>query len=109
MSLGERHNRDRILADDKVLYKGHPIAAVAATSPHAAEEALSLIEVAYDVLPAVMDVEAAMKPGAPQLHNGYEGNVAEHTQLSLGDVAIIERRPRDDQPTLTYQGNPFGI
>ena len=52
-----------ILARDKVLYDGHAIAAVAATSSHIAEEALRLIDVDYEVLPPVMTVEAAMKPG----------------------------------------------
>ena len=58
------------LAIDKVLYKGHAVAAVAASSPHVAEEALSLIEVDYEVLPPVLDVRDAMKEGAPILHDG---------------------------------------
>ena len=59
---------ENLLAKGKVLYKGHPIAAVAASNPHVAEEALSLIEVEYEVLPAVTNVEDAMKPDAPILH-----------------------------------------
>ncbi|MGH8011763.1 MAG: xanthine dehydrogenase family protein molybdopterin-binding subunit, partial [Candidatus Binataceae bacterium] len=43
-----------VMANDKVLYDGHAVAAVAATSPHIAEEALRLIEVDYEVLPPVM-------------------------------------------------------
>jgi xanthine dehydrogenase molybdenum-binding subunit len=54
-----------ILARDKVMYNGHAIAAVAATSPHIAEEALGLIEVEYELLPAVMTVKEAMSPTAP--------------------------------------------
>ncbi len=80
------HLSSNILARDKVLYKGHAIAAVAAASPHVAEEALALIDVKYEVLPAVTNVEDAMKPGAPQLHEKYKGNIASHTQLKLGDV-----------------------
>ena len=57
------------LAEDKALYKGHAVAAVAATSPHIAEEALALIDVDYEVLPAVMDVLDAMKEDAPVLHD----------------------------------------
>ena len=45
---------NNVLAADKVLYKGHAVAAVAATSPHIAEEALALINVEYEVLPAVI-------------------------------------------------------
>ena len=54
-----------ILARDKVMYNGHAIAAVAATSPHIAEEALALIEVEYELLPFVLNVKDAMAPGAP--------------------------------------------
>ena len=56
------------LASDKALYKGHAVAAVAATNPHIAEEALSLIDVEYEVLPSVMSVLDAMKEDAPVLH-----------------------------------------
>ena len=89
--------RDKILASDKVLFKGHPVAAVAAGSPHDAEEALSLIEVEYEVLPSVTNVEDAMKPDAPVLHDHFmtdglggetprKTNVADHSQYKLGDV-----------------------
>src|SRR6266487_3490192 len=57
------------MARGKVLYAGHAVAAVAATSPAIAEEALDLIEIDYEVLPHVIDVEDAMKPGAPVLHD----------------------------------------
>ena len=60
------------LADDKVLYKGHAVAAVAATSPHIAEEALSLIDVEYEVLPWVINALEAMKDDAPILHDSLE-------------------------------------
>ena len=93
-----RYMRDNILAADKALYAGHPVAAVAADSPHQAEEALALIEVEYEVLPPVVDVEAAMATEAPILHErlataGLEGedykadtNIASHEQYILGDV-----------------------
>src|SRR4030095_15455617 len=51
----------------KVLYNGHAVAAVAATSPHLAEEALALIKVEYEVLPHVLDVRKAMAEDAPIL------------------------------------------
>ena len=96
MSL--RYLSTAVLADDKALHKGHPVAAVAASNPHAAEEALDLIEVEYEVLPAVTNVEDAMRPGAPVLHGnitapeglGFEAesgsNVAGHSQQVLGDA-----------------------
>ena len=94
---GTRFASDNILASDKVLYKGHAVAAVAATSPHVAEEAVSLIRVDYDVLPPVLKVREAMKEDAPLLHEGVtttelgepsdkHSNVATHFRYELGDV-----------------------
>jgi xanthine dehydrogenase molybdenum-binding subunit len=88
------HVSSNVLARGKVLYDGHAIAAVAATSGHIADEALRLIEVDYEILPPVMKVEDAMKPGAaillPNLRNAETGdrqtNVAMHMQLPRGDV-----------------------
>lgn len=72
LAEGVLHNMrflsNNIMAADKVLYKGHAVAAVAATSPHIAEEALALIQVEYEVLPPVLNAADAMKPGAPLLH-----------------------------------------
>ncbi|MBT7369680.1 MAG: xanthine dehydrogenase family protein molybdopterin-binding subunit, partial [Gammaproteobacteria bacterium] len=86
-----------ILADDKVLYHGHAVAAVAARSERIAEEALALIDVKYELLPHVLDVEEAMKADAPLLHadlftDGYEekpdqpSNIAKRMEMKLGDV-----------------------
>ena len=103
MELGEdetklRDLRGNILAKDKVLYVGHAIAGVAASNPHVAEEALSLIEIKYEVLPSVMTTDEAMADGAPILHedqtteelgndSGVVSNVAKHFQHIKGDVA----------------------
>ena len=99
------------MARGKVLYDGHAVAAVAATSPSIAEEACELIEVAYHVLPHVIDVEAAMRPDAPLLHDDlftqgvdpkpdHPSNIAKVVAFNKGDVdagfrdadVIIERR-----------------
>ena len=56
-----------VMAREKVLYDGHAVAAVAATSESVARAALELIEVDYEVLPHVIDVQEAMKPDAPLL------------------------------------------
>ncbi len=91
------HLRSNILAGDKVLYQGHSVAAVAATSLHIAEEALRLIEVDYEILPDVVDVVAAMQEDAPLLHDdlttqefgedsGKKSNIASHIQFKLGDL-----------------------
>ena len=66
------HLRGNMLASGKVLYKGHGIAAVAAVSPHVAEEAAGLIEVDYEVLPCVLTVEDAMLDDAPILHEDLQ-------------------------------------
>ena len=59
---------DNVMARGKVLYEGHALAAVAATTAEIGEQALALIDVKYEVLPHVIDVEAAMAEGAPVLH-----------------------------------------
>ncbi|MGQ0637487.1 MAG: xanthine dehydrogenase family protein molybdopterin-binding subunit [Planctomycetaceae bacterium] len=102
VDLGEgavnlRHLSNNILAADRVLYRGHAVAAVAADSVHIAEEAASLISVDYEVLPAVLDVEAAMKPDAVLLHYDLytnelgqkaskPSNIAEHFRFEKGNV-----------------------
>ena len=89
--------RDEVMAKAKVVYKGHPIAGVAATSVHVAEQAVALIEVDYEVLPSVMTAPEAMKDDAPVLHEDLMtqelgaktdrvSNVAEHFQHTLGDI-----------------------
>src|SRR3989442_1003592 len=98
---------NNIMAADKVLYKGHDIAAVAATSPHIAEEALKLIQVEYEVLSPVRNAEEAMRKGAPLLHERLApltnprvrpggflndddptpgSNLANHFEFRLGDI-----------------------
>ncbi|MDG2303116.1 MAG: xanthine dehydrogenase family protein molybdopterin-binding subunit [Candidatus Binatia bacterium] len=93
-----RHLSENILAHDKVLYHGHAIAAVAATSAHIAEEAAALIDVKYEVLPPVLDVRKAMQDDAPILHPDLrthggdperadrETNVAAVTHFERGDI-----------------------
>src|SRR6204780_1920909 len=58
-----------IMARDKVLYEGHAVAAVAAMTQEIASQALDLIDIKYEALPFVIDVEAAMAPDAPILHD----------------------------------------
>ncbi len=73
------------LAKDKVRYMGEPVAGVAAIDEYVAAEALDLIKVEYEELPAVFDMEEAMKPGAPQIHD-VEHNTAVHFDIARGDV-----------------------
>ena len=80
----------------KVLYEGQAVAAVAATSNAIAEEACRLIEIRYEVLPHVIEVEDAMRPDAPVLHpamrtGGLEApgteptNIAKRNRIGRGD------------------------
>ncbi|MSQ22921.1 MAG: xanthine dehydrogenase family protein molybdopterin-binding subunit [Dehalococcoidia bacterium] len=95
-----------VMAREKALYRGHAVAAVAATTHDIAEQALGLIEVEYEVLPTVLDARDAMKEGAPILHErlvqmstsqlrggGYgtsdkKTNISNHFEFRLGDVEV---------------------
>jgi xanthine dehydrogenase molybdenum-binding subunit len=79
----------RIL-DKKVRYVGDAVALVAATSEAIAMEALELIEVEYEPLPAVFDPEEALKPGAPQLYEEFPGNVVTPGMPFFGPKSLKE-------------------
>ena len=113
MQVNLRDVTRNVMAREKALYHGHAVAAVAATSDAIARDALKLIDVRYRVLPHVIDVDDAMKPDAPILHDhirteGVEprptvaSNVAKRIDFAKGDVGkgfaaaevTIERRFR---------------
>jgi CO/xanthine dehydrogenase Mo-binding subunit len=80
-----------VLAKEKALFHGHPVAAVAAINEEVAAAACALIEVDYEVLPHVIEIEDAIKPDAPILHewNQFEGkpsNIAGTMVLKAGDI-----------------------
>jgi CO/xanthine dehydrogenase Mo-binding subunit len=94
-----------VMAREKALYRGHAVAAIAADSPHLAEEAMALIEVDWEALPAVLTAREAMAEGAPAVHErlmtlsnpaqrsggwAEEGaggsNVSNHFQFTSGDL-----------------------
>lgn len=77
---------EEILAREKVRYIGEPVAAVAAVDEDTAEEALDLIEVEYEPLPAVFEPLDAIKKGAPQLHEHAERNINVTRHIEWGDV-----------------------
>lgn len=88
------------LEAEKVRFVGDEVAAVAAVDEDAALEALDLIEVDYEELPAVFDVDAALAPDAPLVHDGVPGNVPAIVRRGAGDLEaawraaelVIERR-----------------
>jgi len=73
------------IATDRVRYMGEPVAIVVARDRYIAEDALDLIEVRYDVLPAIIDPLAALAPNAPALHPGLAGNLASDRSFRYGD------------------------
>ena len=89
---------ENVLALNKVYYKGHALVAIAATSPHAAEEALSLIEVEYEPLPWVSNVDDAINTDEAFLHEHWDStgvapdtnpkgtNIADHVPYKYGDL-----------------------
>jgi CO/xanthine dehydrogenase Mo-binding subunit len=77
-----------ILADTKVRYEGDEVAAVAATSVEAAEEATKLIEVEYNILPAVFEPEEALRTGDLLIHEDKPGNIAKSYKIERGDVDV---------------------
>lgn len=82
--FGFSHQDQPLLVDEKVRHYGDAVAAVAAETWEAAEEALRLIKVDYQPLPAVFDPLEAMKPEAPKIHG--ESNQASHVKIRTGDV-----------------------
>ena len=102
------------IATDRVRYVGEPVAVVVATSRYIAEDALDLIEVDYDPLPAIVDPVAALDPTQPVLHDGLKSNLASERTFRYGEpeqafteathrIAVTIRYPRNScTPMETY-------
>jgi aerobic carbon-monoxide dehydrogenase large subunit len=76
----------RVLATDHVVFVGQPIAAIVATDRYAAQDAIDLIMVDYEELPAVVDVEEAAKDGGPLVYEDYGDNIAYKLTAGEGDI-----------------------
>ena len=120
---GDRGTMDILencMARGRALYDGHAVAAVAAIDERTARKALKLIKVSYQVLPHVTDVDEAMKPDAPVIHDWVftrgmnpkptePSNVSARTEMGHGDVdvgfaaadVIVEKSFKTEQ---THQG-----
>ena len=111
---------ENCMARGRALYDGHAVAAVAAVDEQTARKALKLIKVTYRALPHVTDVDEAMKPGAPVIHDwvftrGMDpkpekpSNVSDRTEMGHGDVeagfaaadVVVEKSFKTEQ---THQG-----
>ncbi len=95
------------LAKDKVRHGGEPVAVVVAESRYLAEDAAERVIVDYEALPAVVDLEAALAPGATLVHDDLTSNLAAHVPQRKGDYAaakaqadlVISRRFHYDRGT----------
>ena len=87
--------QENTIAGDRVLYDGHAVAAIAATSALVAKDAIKLIEVEYEILPHVTDVDEAMRPDAPVIREGAQdhtvpegspSNIVSYMDFGHGDL-----------------------
>ncbi len=90
---GHQDVADRLLLTKHIRFYGDDIAAVVAEDEVAAQQALRAIKVEYETFPFVLDVQEAMKPEAPQLHEEYPGNILNHTSIRLGNYAEAIKEP----------------
>ncbi len=112
-----RYTQDqRFLPVDKVRYIGEEVAAVAAVDEDTASEALSLIRVEYEELPAIFSVDDALRPDAPIIHENYQGNINIHVKIDVGDVgkgfkeSYLVREDTFDAPEESYfQAEPYAV
>ena len=82
-TFGLEYSDQHVLASDVVRYEGEPVAIVAAETLEQARRAAELVEVEYEPLPVVADMEGALRPDAPQVHEF--GNTLRHVHISSGD------------------------
>ena len=94
-STDPRHQdvADRLLMNRHVRYYGDEVAAVVAENEVAAAQAARLVKVSYEEYPFVLDVQKAMEPGAPQLHEEYPNNILAHTQIRNGNYEEAIKEP----------------
>ncbi len=78
-----------ILARDRANFVGQPVAAIVASDPYEAEDMAEQIYIEYEPLDSVSDPEEAVKPGAPQIHEGVERNICLEKRFVGGDLSIF--------------------
>ncbi|MCI9165976.1 MAG: xanthine dehydrogenase molybdenum-binding subunit XdhA [Oscillospiraceae bacterium] len=94
-STDPRHQdvADRLLLTRHVRFYGDDVAVVVAEDEVAAAQAAALVRLEYETLPFVLDVQEAMAPEAPQLHERCPGNLLAHTSIRSGDYQAASREP----------------
>jgi len=101
---------ETVLCHDRVRYVGDEIAAVAAVDRETALEAISRIEVELEPLPAILDAQAALAEGAPQIHELYQGNLCAQVEQEFGDVEAARAKAhlvRSDRLSNKMQNGAF--
>ena len=93
MDPGHQDVADRHLLNRHVRYYGDDVAVVIAENEVAAMQGVRALQVEYEELPFVLDVQKAMEPGAPQLHEAYPNNILKHTDMKKGDYQAAIREP----------------
>src|SRR3989442_1723725 len=94
----------RVLATDHVVFVGQPIAAIVATDRYAAQDAIDLIMIEYEELPAVVDVEEAAKDGGPLVYQDYGDNIAYKLTAGEGDIdTALEKSDRVITQRIVHQ------
>jgi carbon-monoxide dehydrogenase large subunit len=86
LTEGQQMTAIPLLAETAVHYTGQPLAAVLAEDLYVAEDAAALVEATIAALPAVVDVESALAPGAPVLHPDWGSNLVAEVEVGGGDV-----------------------
>lgn len=84
---------DRLLLTDRVRFYGDEVAAVIAENEIAAKQAIRALKVEYEEYPFVLDVQEAMKDGAPQLHEKYVNNILGHSSIRKGNLEEAIKEP----------------
>ena len=90
---GHQDIADRLLLNRHVRFYGDDVAVVVAENEVAAAQAARLIKVTYEEYPFVLDVQKAMEPDAPQIHEDRPGNVIGHTEIRNGDYQAAIQEP----------------
>nr|WP_326185084.1 xanthine dehydrogenase subunit XdhA [uncultured Oscillibacter sp.] len=90
---GHQDTADRLLLNRHVRYYGDDVAVVIAEDEVAAAQGVRALKVEYEELPFVLDVQKAMEPDAPQIHEEYPGNILKHTSIRNGNYEEASREP----------------
>jgi CO/xanthine dehydrogenase Mo-binding subunit len=86
LEFGSSVRDQAIVAGNRIRYVGEPVALIAAETPEIAAQAMALIELEYEELPAVFEAEAALASGSPRLHEAMADNCLAHSRLRHGDL-----------------------